>query len=236
MVRLTNYVKNKVQLLTGIASCGATDIIPVKFTPSNGGAASLGRSRASITGITPVAPRICLTFSRVSIKVGGVNNNLKTSMRNTFLAVSLMVGLVFVGCVKKTPTPTLESASESQPSESVNQPVEPAPSISTEDANKVDVKVQVDEADKVNDIAKAGEAPVKPVSFVPYDNKAVGYSIERPDKWYWQHYLKNEIGDKEPMADDYFMTDPQPLTQIGALAQNRIVIEVSRRDVNDVRD
>lgn len=77
-------------------------------------------------------------------------------------------------------------------------------------------------------------AAVTPVVFVDYENRAVGYRILRPDKWYWQHLIRSEIGDASPLVDDYFMADRNPLPQLGSEYLGMIVIEVSRRNSADI--
>ena len=72
------------------------------------------------------------------------------------------------------------------------------------------------------------------IQFVDYENRAVGYRIQRPDKWYWQHLIRSEIGEQNPVVDDYFITDRNPLPQLGSEYLGMIVIEVSRRDPADI--
>jgi len=70
------------------------------------------------------------------------------------------------------------------------------------------------------------------VKFVAYTNKAQGYSILRPDNWYWRHYIANEIKDMNPMVVDYFITDSNPLPGLGSEYLGKIVIEVSQLDLS----
>lgn len=70
--------------------------------------------------------------------------------------------------------------------------------------------------------------------FILYTNQAVGYSVLRPDNWYWRHYIANEIGSAS--ADDYFITDPNPLPGLGSEHLGQIVIEVSKRPLTDFAD
>jgi hypothetical protein len=72
------------------------------------------------------------------------------------------------------------------------------------------------------------------VAFVEYTNKTTGYTIDRPDKWYWQHLIQREIGETMPEVDDLFVTDPNPLPPLGTSYLGRIVIEVSRRSMADL--
>ena len=69
--------------------------------------------------------------------------------------------------------------------------------------------------------------------FVAYANRAQGYTILRPDNWYWRHYISSEIGDRNPTVVDYFMTDPEPLPGLGSEHLGQIVIEVSARPLSD---
>lgn len=71
------------------------------------------------------------------------------------------------------------------------------------------------------------------LSFVTYTNRAVGYTILRPDNWYWRHYIADEIGGINPSVVDYFITDSKPLPSLGSEYLGQIVIEVSERDLGD---
>ncbi len=79
------------------------------------------------------------------------------------------------------------------------------------------------------------EIEVSGVEFVEYANKSTGYKIDRPDKWYWQHLIRKEIGEAMPEVDDLFVTDPNPLPPLGTEYLGRIVIEVSRRSLADLK-
>ena len=78
------------------------------------------------------------------------------------------------------------------------------------------------------------EGEVGEVVFVDYANKSFDYKIVRPDKWYWQHLIRREIGEAMPEVDDLFITDPNLLPPLGTEYLGRIVIEVSRRSLVDL--
>lgn len=84
--------------------------------------------------------------------------------------------------------------------------------------------------------AASQPADVSGVVFVKYENKAMGYVIDRPDKWYWRHYLKSQIQEQVPDVDDYFISDPAPLGGLGSEYLGRIVIEASRLDLSEYAD
>ncbi|MFH1866640.1 MAG: hypothetical protein ABIJ81_00965 [Patescibacteria group bacterium] len=79
-------------------------------------------------------------------------------------------------------------------------------------------------------------ASSKIVTYVFYTNKAIGYTIERPDQWYWRHYTRGEIGDSNPLVDDYFIADPNPLPKLGSEYLGQMVIEASSRPLSDFAD
>ncbi|MFZ5391328.1 MAG: hypothetical protein ACOZAJ_03585 [Patescibacteria group bacterium] len=72
------------------------------------------------------------------------------------------------------------------------------------------------------------------LTFVSYSNRSVGYSIERPNRWYWRHYIKSQIGSSHPKVEDYFMTSPKALPGLQADVLGQIVIEVSRQELNEL--
>lgn len=75
-----------------------------------------------------------------------------------------------------------------------------------------------------------------PDGLVAYTNNAVGYSIRRPDKWYWRHYTRGEIGNMDAAVDDYLIADPNPLSGLGSEYLGRIVIAVYNRPLTDFVD
>jgi hypothetical protein len=74
---------------------------------------------------------------------------------------------------------------------------------------------------------------VSGVEFVAYQNKAMNYSLERPDRWYWRHYLGSQIKEAAPGVEDYFITDPAPLPALNKEHLGNVVVEVSKRALTD---
>lgn len=78
----------------------------------------------------------------------------------------------------------------------------------------------------------ASGTPTTAATLVAYENRAKGYTLERPDRWYWEHRIKSQL----PKGDvtDLFRTDPKPLPGIPSETYGRIAIEVSSKNVEDV--
>src|SRR3989338_1336720 len=131
------------------------------------------------------------------------------------VAAAAAVLLVW-GCATQTAENSNENVN-ARPTPSVSPTVEPSPSV-TPSPSATPTTVAT------------------PTSYVEYENKAVGYRIQRPDKWYWQHYIRSQIGENSPLVDDYFMADRNTLPALGSEYLGRIVIEVSRRTAADVAD
>jgi len=63
-------------------------------------------------------------------------------------------------------------------------------------------------------------------TLVEYENRAMNYTIMRPDKWFWQHSIKSQIiGGDEKMLD-VFATDPFVTPLPSAPENSRISIAV----------
>lgn len=77
-------------------------------------------------------------------------------------------------------------------------------------------------------------APAGDVSFVSYVNKSMNYTIDRPEKWYWRHYIQKEIGETHAGVIDYFITDSSPLPRLESEYLGMIVIEVSDKSVEEI--
>lgn len=133
------------------------------------------------------------------------------SKRFLILAAVAVLALAGAGCEEKTETPSAENENKNE-------------NVITANVN--------------GSIAEVVESPegeeVDRAAFVEYKNKSMGYTIDRPDKWYWQHLIQREIGEAMPEVDDLFITDPNPLPPLGTEYLGRIVIEVSRRSMVDL--
>lgn len=97
-------------------------------------------------------------------------------------------------------------------SQNVNVPAEP--------------EVEVSDSEEVGGVGE--------IVFIDYTNKSLGYKIVRPDKWYWQHYIQREIGEAMPGVLDLFITDPNLLPGFGTQYLGRIMIEVSKKSLDDL--
>lgn len=112
--------------------------------------------------------------------------------------------------------------------------------VSNENINADITEIEEDKDDKEEEedvkekqLAEA-ESTVKQ-GLVEYINKALGYKIQRPDNWYWRHWIREQIGDRHPEVNDYFITDPAPLPGLDADILGRIVIEVSGKKLEDLK-
>lgn len=75
------------------------------------------------------------------------------------------------------------------------------------------------------------EGDVSALLFVPYTNRAVQYSILRPQGWYWAHYIKSQIGEAHPDIEDYFITDPNIPPTVSGEKLGQVVVAVSSVEV-----
>jgi hypothetical protein len=132
------------------------------------------------------------------------------------LLVFLMAGVLVLGgagCAEEPTTPAGEN-------QNVNQNINEEPSSSGQET-----------------IAQGeGEEPSETggVKFASYANKSVGYTIDRPEGWYWRHYIQKEIGETHPGIEDYFITDPNPLPRLETEYLGRMVIEVSKKSLDEI--
>lgn len=136
------------------------------------------------------------------------------SKKILFLGLVAVLILAGAGCGEKGETPAEENDNQN-----VNQNVN----------RGAGGNVNVEPEDNATGGAEAEE-----VVFVDYANKSLGYKIVRPDKWYWQHYIQREIGEAMPGVLDLFITDPNPLPGFGSEYLGRIVIEVSKKSLDDL--
>lgn len=132
-------------------------------------------------------------------------------------SVVITAAIVFVSGCASQPIENGNANVNAEPSPVVSPTPEPSPTITPSPA-------------------ATPTAETTPTTYVEYENKAVGYTIQRPDKWYWQHSIRSQIGENAPLVDDYFIADRNPLPALGSEYLGRIVIEVSRQTVADVAD
>lgn len=67
-----------------------------------------------------------------------------------------------------------------------------------------------------------------------YENKAMGYTILIPEKWYWQHFMKNEIDSEK--IDDYLAVDKDGITPLGSERIAKILVEKSSMGLDDLTE
>jgi len=72
------------------------------------------------------------------------------------------------------------------------------------------------------------------INFTSYTNRSMGYTIVRPERWYWRHYIKSQIGSNQAQVEDYFITSPKPLPGLDASVLGQIVIEATVQDLNEL--
>ncbi len=108
----------------------------------------------------------------------------------------------------------------------------PAAGNENQNANVITANVNGSVVELVEEPSE--EEEVSGVKLVEYVNKSVGYTIVRPDKWYWQHFIERELGEAMPGVSDLFVTDPNPLPGFGTGYLGRIVIEVSDRSMDEL--
>lgn len=135
------------------------------------------------------------------------------------LLVFLVTGILVLGGAGCAEEPTVPA----EDSQNVNQ------SVSEESASS-------NETETIASDQGAGEKEVGGVSFVPYVNKSIKYTIERPDRWYWRHYIERELRATHPGIIDYFITDQNPLPRLESEYLGRMVIEVSSRSLEELAE
>lgn len=87
-----------------------------------------------------------------------------------------------------------------------------------------------------NDIIDDNTTAKTDLTYNSYTNKAMGYSINIPDKWYWQHFMKSDItavgGDNQ--AIDYLAVDKDGITPLGSEHIGKIMIIASSLSPEDI--
>ncbi|MFA6307659.1 MAG: hypothetical protein WCS88_03110 [Patescibacteria group bacterium] len=75
------------------------------------------------------------------------------------------------------------------------------------------------------------------INYQSYENKAIGYKILIPEKWYWRHFMKNELtkAGLNEAIDDYLILDKVPLLGLGSQYLGRIVVEKSSFDLAELK-
>jgi len=74
------------------------------------------------------------------------------------------------------------------------------------------------------------------INYDLYENKATSYQVLIPEKWYWQHFMKNDLTNAgvNKAIDDYLIIDKNPLIGFGSEYLGRIVIEKSNLSLADL--
>ena len=130
-------------------------------------------------------------------------------MKKVLLFILLVLLLMGAGCSSKY--------------DQENQPLDTDQSVDNNEVEDV-----VEEDDIMGDVFD---------DYVLYENKAIGYTILRPDGWYWQHFMKADINtvNSSGLIDDYLVLDQTPIIGLGTEYLGRIVVEQSRMDIADLK-
>ncbi|PIS05096.1 MAG: hypothetical protein COT81_02930 [Candidatus Buchananbacteria bacterium CG10_big_fil_rev_8_21_14_0_10_42_9] len=156
------------------------------------------------------------------------------------LYIILLAGvLVMAGCTQPQPTNTNQNTNtnssviegdvmDGHDDEGDKTDIDDGPSAS-ETMDDEDNGDQAGENDKEADDSGENETQV-------YTNKAIGYSLNHPVNWYWQHFLAGTTENGVNLDSDYFIADPNPLVGFGSEYLGRYVIQVSSRPLSDFAD
>lgn len=136
-------------------------------------------------------------------------------MRNR-IAVSVAALLLLSAC-----TPRTEVSDQATPAASP-----------TERGTVSETPAATPEAMATKEPGVAASPVVADRPLVAYENRAKGYTLQRPDRWYWEHLIKSQLPEGD--VTDLFRTDPKPLPGIPSETYGMIAIEVSAKNVADV--
>lgn len=67
-------------------------------------------------------------------------------------------------------------------------------------------------------------------TYETYENKAIGYTINRPTNWWWEHFHQARLNETHPDVTDIFAASLSPLPTLSDIYDAKIVIEVSSTD------
>lgn len=142
-------------------------------------------------------------------------------MKKTLLLLIIFPLLIGAGCTSQN----VQNEENTNTNEAMEQNNEPA------EDNKVaeDDSIIVDNSNVV-------VVDIDDLSFSQYENKAIGYTIQIPDKWYWQHFMKNELTSAgvNDQIDDYLIVDKNPLVGFGSEYLGQIVVEKSTMNLDNL--
>jgi hypothetical protein len=139
-----------------------------------------------------------------------------------FLSAAAVLVLAGAGCGAQNGTPAPENQNQNTNQTGVNE------------NGNINVNVEPGASGETTVSAPEQKEATGEVSFVDYANKSLGYKIVRPDKWYWQHLIQKQIGDKIPGVTDLFATDPNPLPSLSSENLGRIAIEALNKSLDEV--
>ena len=155
-----------------------------------------------------------------------------------FIILVVIVGIVFYQSQNKEDAVNPLKGDRPAVEESDDAMMEDSGAMMVEDSTTGDamddMKVE-DDSDSMQQDDTTTDAPVmsdiEGQTFTEYDNKAVGYTIDRPDNWYWQHFHKAALNETHPDVTDILALDRKPLPEIADIYDAKIVLEVANRNL-----
>ncbi len=151
-------------------------------------------------------------------------------MKKTFLLLLIVPLLMGAGCASKNtegdqkPVADMTVSNFEECLAAGNPAMESHPRQCMHEGVTYTENIDKDVSDKKNIVVEDLD-----VTFSPYENKAIGYTINIPDNWYWQHFMKHQIsaaGGNE-LIDDYLIVDKNALLGLGSEFLGQIVVEKS---------
>jgi hypothetical protein len=127
--------------------------------------------------------------------------------KHTNISVFLFFGLfvlLFSAC-----TPTASNLNQDTEEDIVAEDV-------VKEQEVEDTQVVREDEQETKAMDNVGNSMIQNVEFVQYTNKAVGYTIMRPEKWYWEHTLGSQI-DKSLGVEDILRMRNLPLHETDLL-------------------
>ena len=145
-----------------------------------------------------------------------------------FLGLAVILGLIFYQTNRQQSEPTDEKSSEdvTMVEEHGGDAMDKEDGAMMEENRGGDAMEKEDgDAMKAPEVIKIAEQ-----TFQKYSNQAVGYTIDQPTNWYWEHFHLARLTEAHPGITDIYASDRKPLPSLEKIYDSKIIIEVSAND------
>jgi hypothetical protein len=144
-----------------------------------------------------------------------------------FLGLAVLLGFIFYQANNK---PVTEDSSDNETA--MSEEVELIGDAMDKE-NEEDDAMMKEEGEAMEEKMELPDVKLADQRFQLYSNNAVGYTIDQPTNWFWQHFHLARLTEVHPSITDIYASSRTALPSLENIYDSTIIIEVSSNDLSN---